>query len=332
MTGVRRWAILVVKLRFTTTILALLLGSLALPGVATAASGDPCTAAAGAALKVTDPAGGGATYATHPLTVTAVGADDDTGVASSSASAPGARRLDDSDIGNAVFLRDSPGPLTITGDVGTTDPSRPADDRSCTARVSTTVQLLPALTPLISLKRPRKGRDGRGALIYEPNPPFTIIVKHRTGSNRTPITVRARLTRRLRLPKKGVKAATEVVAQRAADFVGQEDVGGAGRCRELICGRKTKQGGWLKSPNVFVFPSESEKLFSKGLKVKLESPDGYPPPFRRGRAQRDRKTPFGADIELIQSGRRIARLRIVASCLGGGQSSKCRFRKLSTKP
>ena len=238
-------------LRFTTPILALCIGSLALPGVATAA---PCSAAAGAGLKITDPAGGGATYATHHLNVTPLGTGPDTYLNGRTASAPGARRVSDPESSDPpVFVRDTAGPLTVSGVVETTDPSRPPDDQSCTANVSTTVQLRPALPLLVSLKRPRKGRDGRRRLIYQPNPPFTIIVKHRTGSNRMPITVRARLSRRLRLPKKTAKAATEVFAQRASDSVEQEDSGGPRTCRQLICGRRTKQGGWLKSPEVFVF-------------------------------------------------------------------------------
>ena len=218
----------------------------------------------------------------------------------------------------------------MTGVVETSDPSRPAGDQGCTANVSATVQLRPALPLVISLKRPRKGRDGRRRLIYQPNPPFTIIVKHRTGSDRSPITVRARLSRRLRLPKRGAKAAVEVVAQRASDSVEEEDSGGPRACRQLICGRRSERG-FLKSPEVFVFPTESRRTFSNGLRVQLVSPNGYPPPYRRGPQQALRKTPFGADIELLQSGRRIARLRIVASCLGGGQSARCKFRKISTK-
>jgi hypothetical protein len=300
------------------------------PGVANAV---PCTAAAGAGLKITDPAGGGATYATHELTVTPRGTGrDDTYLNARTVSAPGARRVSDPESSDPpVFVRDSAGPLTVTGVVETNDPSRPAGDQGCTANVSTTVQLLPALAPLVSLKRPRKGRDGRRRLIYQPNPPFTLIVKHRTGSDRAPITVRARLSRRLRLPSKGAKAATEVVAQRASDYVDKGDTGGGGRCDQLICGRTTKQGGHLKSPEVFVFPNESRNVFSNGLRVKLVSPNGYPPPYRRGPQQALRKTPYGADIELFQSGRRIARLRVVANCLGGGQSARCRFRKISTK-
>lgn len=316
-------------LRFTTTILALCIGFLALPGVAGAAT---CSAAAGAGLKVTDPAGGGATFATHELTVTARGTGSETFLNGRTASAQGARRVSDPESSDPpVFVRDNAGPLTVSGVVETTDPSRPADDQSCTANVSTTVQLRPALPLLVSLKRPRKGRDGRRRLIYQPNPPFTLILKHRTGSNRMPITVRARLSRRLRLPGKTAKAATEIVAQRASDFVEEEDSGGPRTCRQLICGRRTKQGGWLKSPEVFVFPSESRRAFSNGLRVKLVSPNGYPPPYRRGPQQALRKSPFGADIELFQSGRRIARLRVVASCLGGGQSARCKFRRISTR-
>lgn len=284
-------------------------------------------------MKVTDPAGGGATYATHELTVSARGTGQDTFLGSNTVSAPGARRLEDPELGqNAAIVRDTPGPLTVSAVVYTNDPSRPADDPSCTANVSATVQLRPALPLLVSLKRPRKGKDGRGRLIYQPNPPFTITAKHRTGSDRSPITVRARLARGLRLPKKRAKAATEVVAQRASDSVEEEDSGGPGKCRQLICGRKTKyQGGHLKSPEVFVFPIESRRVFSNGLRVRLVSPNGYPPPYRRGPQQRNVKTPYGADIELFQSGRRIARLRVVASCDGGGQSARCRFRKISTK-
>ena len=322
------------ELRFTTTILALLLGSLVLPGVATAGSGDPCSPAAGAGLRITDPAGGGATYATHELTVTPLGTGQDTFLDSRTVSAPAARRVGETGSSSDVplFVRDTPGPLTFTGTVETTDPSRPASDPGCSANVSATVQLRPALPLLISLKRPRKGRDGRRRLIYQPNPPFTITAKHRTGSDRTPITVRARLSRRLRLPKRGAKAAVEVVAQRASDSVEEEDSGGPTACRQLICGRRTKyQGGHLKSPEVFTFPIESRRVFSNGLRVRLVSPNGYPPPYRRGPQQALRKTPFGADIELFQSGRRIARLRVVASCLGGGQSARCRFRKISTK-
>ncbi len=246
------------------------------------------------------------------------------------ASAPGARRVSDPESGSdpPVFVRDTPGPLTVTGTVETNDPSRPAGDQGCTANVSATVQLRPALPLLVSLKRPRKGRDGRGRRIYQPNPPFTLTLKHRIGSNRSPITVRARLSRRLRLPKKGAKAATEVVAQRASDSVEEEDSGGPGKCRQLICGRRTKQGSHLKSPEVFVFPIESRR---GGLRVRLVSPNGYPPPYRRGPQQRNVQTPFGADIEVLQSGRRIARLRVVARCDGGGQSAYCRFRKISTK-
>jgi hypothetical protein len=65
--------------------------------------------------------------------------------------------------------------------------------------------------------------------------------------------------------------------------------------------------------------------------VKLIPPTGYPAPFKRGKRSREIPTPFGADVELLQGGQRIARLRVVANCKGLGQSSRCRFRKISTK-
>jgi hypothetical protein len=280
-------------------------------------------------LEITDTLGAGATYATHELSVTPRGTGLDTYLNSYTAAAAGARRINDPEGGDPpLFVRDTPGPLTFTGTVETTDPSRPASDPSCTADVSATVQLRPALPLLVSLKRPRKGRDGRGALIYQPRPPFTLILKHRTGSDRRAITVVARTIRRFRLPKKTAKAASQTFAQRPSDAVDTGDSGGGGRCNQLVCAPKTTRGGFLKGPEVYVFPIETR---TGGLRVRLVSPDGYPPPYRPGPQQRNRKTPYGADIQVLQGGRRIARLRVVANCNGYGQSAKCRFRKISTK-
>lgn len=292
--------------------------------MASAGSGDPCTPAAKAGLKVSDPAGGGALYATHELVVTALGTGEDTFLNSQTASAPGARRVSDPESSDPPrFARDTPGPLTVSGVVDTTDPSRPADDPGCSANVSTTVQLRPALTPLVSLKRPRRGRDGRRRLIYPDPPVFTMTLRHRTGSNRLPITVRARVTRRLRLPGKGAKAASEVFAQRASDSVESPD---SRRC-ELICSPLGARG-FRKATSVEASAIESARLFSNGLRVRLLPPTGYP---ASRRSHRVRNPPFGADIELLQAGRRLARLRVVGRCIGSGQSSRCRFRRISTK-
>ena len=66
------------------------------------------------------------------------------------------------------------------------------------------------------------------------------------------------------------------------------------------------------------------------MRIRLRALDGYPVRIRGGR-ERFVTPPFGADIEVLQSGRRIARLRVVARCRGNGQSDYCRFRKISTK-
>ena len=132
----------------------------------------------------------------------------------------------------------------------------------------------------------------------------------------------------MRLPRKGAKAASQTFIQRGSAAVDTDAE--PPRC-PLICAPRTKRGGFQKGADVFAFAIDSRKVFSNGLKVRLVASDGYPPPFRRGPAQRNVLTPFGADIEVLQSGKRIARLRVVALCNGYGQSAKCRFRKISTK-
>jgi hypothetical protein len=219
-----------------------------------------------------------------------------------------------------VVLRDTPGPLTVSASILTTDPSRPAGDQECSANVGITAQLLPALKPRISLKRPRKGRDGRRRRIYAPGAPFTLTIKHRTGSNRMPITVRARTTGKLKLPGKRAKVFSRVFPQRPSDRSENED---DPRC-SLVCPPEGLRG-FSKGAEVSVFPLSS----GIGMKVRLRASDGYP--VRRGRRERFVTPPFGADIEVLQSGRRIARLRVVARCKGNGQSDYCKFRKISTK-
>lgn len=308
--------------------LALPLSLLVVPA-APAAAEAPCTAAARAGVKVVDGAGAGAVYATHELTVVPLGTGSETSVDGRTISVPGARRLGDVREGEQpMFIRDTAGPLTVSAVVTTTDPTRPADDPSCSAVVSTTVPLLPPRSPLITVKRPWRRKDGRGRRIYPDPPTFTIKLRHAVGTSRLPITVRARATRRLRLPASGSKAFTHVFAQRASDFV-EEPESARDSCI-LICAPKAR-GGFPKSTEVTAFPRSSRTQFSTGLDVSLIPPTGYPPPFRRGRRNAEIPTPFGADVELLQGGRRISRLRVVARCDGLGQSSRCRFRKISTR-
>ena len=57
-------------------------------------------------------------------------------------------------------------------------------------------------------------------------------------------------------------------------------------------------------------------------------PTSYP----RGGRGRIIPTPWGVDVEVLQSGRRVARLRAAGRCTQGGQAAKCTFKKVSTKP
>jgi hypothetical protein len=59
--------------------------------------------------------------------------------------------------------------------------------------------------------------------------------------------------------------------------------------------------------------------------VLVVSPSGYPAVH----SHRFFQTPYGVDLQVLQGGRPLARLKLVARCSGGGQSSKCRFKKVA---
>ncbi len=52
--------------------------------------------------------------------------------------------------------------------------------------------------------------------------------------------------------------------------------------------------------------------------------------FARG-DERFKPTPWGVDVQVLQSGRRIARLRAAARFDSYGQSSTCKFKTVRTK-
>ena len=66
-----------------------------------------------------------------------------------------------------------------------------------------------------------------------------------------------------------------------------------------------------------------------GLKVTVTAPTGLHF-FARG-DERFKPTPYGVDVEVLQSGHRVARLRVAGRCDSFGQSSTCRFKTISTK-
>jgi hypothetical protein len=91
---------------------------------------------------------------------------------------------------------------------------------------------------------------------------------------------------------------------------------------ELLCSPVTDRG-FQKRIEVGV------QRVSGGLKVLVTTPTGLHFSTRRGEGFKP--TPWGVDVEVLQSGRRIARLRAAARCDSFGQSSKCKFKTVSTK-
>jgi len=88
----------------------------------------------------------------------------------------------------------------------------------------------------------------------------------------------------------------------------------------LICAPETARGSFAKGIGVLVDQRGG------ALKVFVFVPTSYP------RGNRIVPTPWGVDVEVLQSGRRVARLRAAGRCTAGGQAAKCTFRKASTKP
>ena len=220
-------------------------------------------------------------------------------------------------------MRDTPGPLTLTAVVVIRDTERlpSQDDYSCTTTVTTTVALQ-AATPAVfgDFKRPRFIVPERK--LYSPQPDFSFTVKPaKVGDDKSPFTVRARASRRLKVPGRGLKAASHEYPLREFEF----PAGEGPRC-ELICPPETSRG-FAKSVGVRVDRIGRNSGLG-GLKVNVISPTGVY--FSRGSDEAFRPTPFGVDVEVLQSGRRIARLRVAARCDSSGQSSRCKFKRIST--
>jgi len=70
----------------------------------------------------------------------------------------------------------------------------------------------------------------------------------------------------------------------------------------------------------------SRQPASSDLKVIVLVPASY------SRGNRIIPTPWGVDVVVLQSGRRVARLRAAGRCTQGGQAARCTFKMASTKP
>ena len=278
-------------------------------GAATA----PCSPAVVPEYRVSDTRSGSTLYATHVLTVTGTVSTDPS--ASPRVSAPGARFLDEG--GDTQLLRDTPGPLPMTLSF---DALEPGGEVNCEATVFTT-PILRAPTPLTGTwAKPKVIFRKKGRPHYPGQPRFAIRLRPSRTSSLAPVTVRARVARRAKLPGSGVKAASITYPLR--DF----EEGPPERRRKpgcnsaaIVCTKRVNT--WATGVEVFV-------RLSRNLQIEVLPPAGYP--VYRPRSV-IRKTPFGVVVEAFQAGVRVARLRVAGSCLTSGQSSRCRFTTLSTK-
>jgi hypothetical protein len=196
------------------------------------------------------------------------------------------------------------------------------DDYSCTMTVATTVGLQPPQPSVFgNFKRPRYTVPARK--LYSPEPDFSFTVKlAKVGADHSPFTVRARGSSRLKVPGAGVKAGSHVYPLREFEFGDGEEPRGC----EVICSPVTGRGHHKR---VEVRVDRLGGRGSGGLKVTVITPTGLHF-FARGE-ERFKPTPWGVDVEVLQSGRRVARLRAAARCDSFGQSSRCRFKKIDTK-
>ena len=293
---------------------AVLVLLLAAPATAAAYDPPPCPSdQPQPTLSVTDPKGAGSLYATHVLRANLKGGEP------RSFTAPGARILTQDDASRPMLVTDSPGPLTVTAAVVIRDTERlpSQDDYSCSTEATTTVDLLaPAPSVFGDFRRPRYIVPSRK--LYSPSPNFSFTVKlAKLGADQSPFTVRARGASRMKVPGPRAKAASHVYPLREFELEGQ----GSGGC-ELLCSGVTDRG-FQKRVEVGV------QRVSRGLRILVTTPTGLHF-FARGE-ERFKPTPWGVDVEVFQSGRRIARLRAAARCDSFGQSSTCRFKTVSTK-
>jgi hypothetical protein len=272
----------------------------------------PCSSAVGRPTITVVETGSPVLYASHDLTLKTGGNPD---VQLRSVSAPNTH-VDLETEGKPLLVSDRAGALPVTAVFSAFEHS--GDE--CTTSASTTAQLAaPGRSKASKLKRPHYVVPKRK--LYKPNPTFSFSVKpDKAVPDRSPFTVRARISHRLKLPGKGSKLRTKVYPQR--DFEATHN--SLKFCQgELLCPRRTSLG-WRKEVEIDVRPHNDEPA-TRGVKVLVISPSGYPATH----SHRFFQTPYGVDLQVVQSGRRLARLKLVVRCSGGGQSSKCRFKKVA---
>jgi hypothetical protein len=275
-------------------------------------------------ISLVDPGAGPALYATQELRVKLSQAGEP-GVEARSVTAPGARvdieGAEGSGGASALLTIDQPGPLTVTVQAADSDPALdPGDtgaDTECTHTVSATFDILaPTATEVGKLRRPRLVDRARNLWYRRVVYSFTVTPSG-PGANRSPLTVRTRVVRRATFPGARSRAVSWAYGMREFDYVEK-------RGCNLICAPEGPRG-FSKGIGVRV-----EELGTRGLKLSVDVPTGY---FsRNGLDNRLIPTPFGVDVEVFQSGVRIARLRAAGRCDSYGQAANCRFKKARTSP
>jgi len=308
------------------TSLLIAAGALAIaPSTVAADVNTPCTASrAKPQIVLVDRNRATTPTATHELglKLTQAGAS---GVEVRSIHAPGARVDTEGAAGeaNALLWVDKPGPLTVTVSAAdedpALDPARRGIDTACTHTVSQTFAIAPAtVTRAGKLKRPflvdRARRLWHRRVYYS----FSVAPKG-PGADRSPLTVRARATRKSKYPSARTRAVTQAYGLR--DFDVKEPLPSRSCGEEtLIC--PPMAGSFAKGLTVYGFRDGG------GVKIMVMVPTSYP---SRVLGRRHIPTPWGVDVEIFQSGRRVARLRAAGRCTEGGQAARCTFKRVSTK-
>ncbi len=304
--------------------LLLSIGVLATPSAAAADENTPCTSSrAKPQISLVDRGAGSAVYATQELGVKLTQAGEE-GVAARSIAAPGAR-VDTEGAGGglaALLWIDRPGPLTVTVRAADRDPALdPAStgaDNECTHTVSQTFSISAAtVTKAGKLKRPFLV-DRRRRLWYRRVYYSFSVRPEGAAADRSPLTVRVRTIRRARYPSARTRAVSQAYGLRSFDV---EEPPFKRGCQSLVCPPKARNGS-AKALEVRVDDVRG------GLKISVVVPTAYP--GKSGR--RLIPTPWGVDVEVFQSGRRVARLRAAGRCTEGGQAARCTFKRVSAKP
>ena len=133
-----------------------------------------------------------------------------------------------------------------------------------------------------------------------------------SGADRSPLTVRARVTTKQAFPGPGSRTNGGTYVQTEAEAENLEKLARGPDCRfgDLICAT-------LRRPGVKILPlgnpgDDSGRLVPRGFRVLVDPlPVSDPPQATGGRR---RAKPYGVEVEIVQSGRRVVRLRVAGRC------------------